>query len=97
MMPRYRVTMRDGRKVEVDAADKDHARSLAAKKVGTSWPGKSAERIDPDMGAVEHRHTHPSGATYGTQKHKHNHGNVQHSHDSLRGGSNNRPWSYEKL
>lgn len=44
-MPRFRVTMRDGKVVEVEAADKDHARGLAARKVGTSWPGVKAEAV----------------------------------------------------
>lgn len=44
-MPRFRVTMRDGRTVEVDAADAAHARSQAARQVGTAYPGVSAQRI----------------------------------------------------
>lgn len=45
MMPRFRVTMRDGRKIDVDAADASHARKLAAQKIGTAYPGVSAERM----------------------------------------------------
>jgi len=38
--------MRDGRIVDVDAADGDHARKVAAQQVGTAYPGVQAERLE---------------------------------------------------
>lgn len=89
-MPRkvYRIKFRDGSTRELAADSEDEARRLARHHYTGNI--QSVNEQTP-----EHTHTHPSGATYGRQKHRHSHGNVQHTHDNLRGGSNNRHWTYE--